>query len=99
MRRSDHPSRPSARIVASFARSRRCSHRRRVIALTSELNVGASGFSMAGFEVTPYGRFWATRGDERLELPAGPNCASGNDGHGEARRSRSLAEVQPRPCG
>ena len=34
------PVAPMRSIVASFARSRRCSHRRRVIALTSELTSG-----------------------------------------------------------
>ena len=33
-------------------------HRRRVIALTPELTSWFSGLSMAGFEVTLYGRIW-----------------------------------------
>src|ERR1700674_1882050 len=36
------------------------SSRRRVIALTPELTSWFSGLSLAGFEVTLYGRFWVT---------------------------------------
>src|SRR5450759_3675897 len=54
------PAAPARRLVVSFARSRRCSHRRRVLALTSELTSWFSGLSLAGFEVTLYGRFWVT---------------------------------------
>src|SRR5450759_4367694 len=54
------PAAPARLLVVSFARSRRCSHRRRVIALTSELTSWFSGLSLAGFEVTLYGRFWVT---------------------------------------
>src|SRR5450759_5942119 len=54
------PAAPARLRVVSFARSRRCSHRRRVIALTSELTSWFSGLSLAGFEVTLYGRFWVT---------------------------------------
>ena len=62
-------------FVVWFARSRRCSHRRRVIALTPELTSWFSGLSMAGFEVTLYGRIWVTpeenEGSEKRVSPSG----------------------------
>jgi hypothetical protein len=63
------PVAPVRSIAVSFARSRRCSHRRRVIALAPELTSWFSGLSMAGFEVTLYGRIWVT--------PEGKRCYPG----------------------
>src|SRR5271165_7025702 len=65
MRRSDLPSGPSAMICCLICSFKRCSRRRRVLALTPELTSWFSGVSLAGFEVTLYGRFWVNpRGSE-----------------------------------
>src|ERR1035438_4805800 len=60
MRRSDHPTRPSAINCCFVCSFKTLPTSTQVIALTPELTSWFSGLSVAGFEVTLYGRIWVT---------------------------------------
>ena len=67
MRRSDHPSRPSAMTCCFFASFKTFPTGRRVSPRV-RVNVLGGGLSLAGFEVATYGRFWVTPEGHETEM-------------------------------
>ena len=67
MRRSDHPSRPNAMTCCLFSSLKTLLTSSEGIALALESNVLNEGFSLAGFQVIMYGRFWViTEGSPKV---------------------------------
>src|SRR2546426_9044665 len=66
MRRSDHPSRPSAITCCRFSALKTLPIPAAGVQPTAQVNVSAPGAALAGFQVSINGRFWvSTEGIER----------------------------------
>src|SRR5213083_2872452 len=65
MRRSDHPSRPSAITCCRFSALKTLPIPAAGVQPTAQVNVSAPGAPLAGFQVSINGRFWvSTEGDD-----------------------------------
>src|SRR5438552_10574987 len=77
MRRSDHPSRPSAITCCRFSALKTLPIPAAGVQPTAQVNVSAPGAALAGFQVSINGRFWVS-----TEEPAGQRDGSGLMGTG-----------------
>src|SRR5436309_15649351 len=68
MRRSDHPSRPSAITCCRFSALKTLAIPAAGVQPTAQVNVSAPAAALAGFQVSINGRFWVSTEavDERL---------------------------------
>src|SRR6266704_6941933 len=60
MRRSDHPSRPSAITCCRFSALKTLAIPAAGVQPTAQVNVSAPGAALAGFQVSINGRFWVS---------------------------------------
>src|SRR5438552_3801706 len=60
MRRSDHPSRPSAITCCRFSALKTLPIPAAGVQPTAQVNVSAPGAALAGFQVSINGRFWVS---------------------------------------
>src|SRR6266699_3397034 len=60
MRRSDHPSRPSAITCCRFSALKTLPIPAAGVQPTAEVNISAPGAALAGFQVSINGRFWVS---------------------------------------
>src|SRR5947207_14160841 len=60
MRRSDHPSRPSAITCCRFSALKTLDIPAAGVQPTAQVNVSAPGAALAGFQVSINGRFWVS---------------------------------------
>src|SRR2546427_6928737 len=60
MRRSDHPSRPSAITCCRFSALKTLAIPAAGVQPTAQVNVSTLGAALAGFQVSINGRFWAS---------------------------------------
>src|SRR5439155_25793613 len=67
MRRSDHPSRPSAITCSRFSALKTLAIPAAGAKPTAHVNVSAPGAALAGFQVSINGRFWVSTEDEGVE--------------------------------
>src|SRR5438094_966441 len=74
MRRSDHPSRPSAITCCRFSALKTLPIPAAGVQPTAQVNVSAPGAALAGFQVSINGRFWVSTEVEEGSgpLPGGP---------------------------
>src|SRR5947209_8901928 len=64
MRRSDHPSRPSAITCSRFSALKTLAIPAAGAKPTAQVNVSAPGAALAGFQVSINGRFWVSTEEE-----------------------------------
>src|SRR5437764_4489974 len=77
MRRSDHPSRPSAITCCRFSALKTLPIPAAGVQPTAQVNVSAPGAALAGFQVSINGRFWvSTEGGVALRTEGGDLYAS-----------------------
>src|SRR5947208_4078997 len=70
MRRSDHPSRPSAITCCRFSALKTLPIPAAGVQPTAQVNVSAPGAALAAFQVSINGRFWvSTEGMNNLTIP------------------------------
>src|SRR5438874_6940664 len=79
MRRSDHPSRPSAITCCRFSALKTLAIPAAGAKPTAQVDVSAPGAALAGFQVSINGRFWVST-DVRDGLVAGLRGPRGQDG-------------------
>src|SRR2546430_11668048 len=84
MRRSDHPSRPSAITCCRFSALKTLPIPAAGVQPTAQVNVSAPGAPLAGFQVSINGRFWVST------EAAGTLGVSLSWGHGDLVRSNGL---------
>src|SRR5213083_1079732 len=94
MRRSDHPSRPSAITCCRFSALKTLPIPAAGVQPTAQVNVSAPGAALAGFQVSINGRFWVST--EGATGPTGP-VSHERAGEGDAQRIvRARAGIAPR---
>src|SRR2546427_3093560 len=71
MRRSDHPSRPSAITCCRFSALKTLAISAAGAEPTAQVNVSAPGAALAGFQVSINGRFWVSTEVEAIESAGG----------------------------
>src|SRR5438552_2242675 len=69
MRRSDHPSRPSAITCCRFSALKTLAIPAAGVQPTAQVNVSAPGAALAGFQVSINGRFWVSTEARRTRWP------------------------------
>ena len=65
MRRSDHPSRPSAITCCRFSALKTLPIPAAGVQPTAQVNISAPGAALAGFQVSINGRFWVSTEGEK----------------------------------
>src|SRR5256885_14679253 len=73
MRRSDHPSRPSAITCCRFSALKTLPIPAAGVQPTAQVNVSAPGAALAGFQVSINGRFWVST--EGIDVALGSRAA------------------------
>src|SRR2546422_4130504 len=94
MRRSDHPSRPSAITCCRFSALKTLAIPAAGVQPTAQVNVSAPGAALAGFQVSINGRFWVSTEDRRHPL-GGPQVGGIAMGAGPAREQPRQALALP----
>src|SRR5438093_13324128 len=82
MRRSDHPSRPSAITCCRFSALKTLPIPAAGVQPTAQVNVSAPGAALAGFQVSINGRFWVSTEGRRSASRTGCSIIPGT-GHAE----------------
>src|SRR5437763_1237111 len=97
MRRSDHPSRPSAITCSRFSALKTLAIPAAGAKPTAHVNVSAPGAALAGFQVSINGRFWVST--EAQPLAVASAATEGIRGRPRVRRRRGrswVRAVEPR---
>src|SRR5436309_7227976 len=85
MRRSDHPSRPSAITCCRFSALKTLPIPAAGVQPTAQVNVSAPGAALAGFQVSINGRFWvSTEGGTDYHHDEGGHREAGGDPRDDA---------------
>src|SRR2546430_8748651 len=83
MRRSDHPSRPSAITCCRFSALKTLPIPAAGVQPTAQVNVSAPGAALAGFQVSINGRFWVST-EESVDSTDGEEGCEQEDEAGAA---------------
>src|SRR5712692_196287 len=98
MRRSDHPSRPSAITCCRFSALKTLPIPAAGVQPTAQVNVSAPGTALAGFQVSINGRFWVSTeaGAARDLLARYAEAGATRVIHGERYAVRALCRPSPK---
>src|SRR5207247_7053700 len=99
MRRSDHPSRPSAITCCRFSALKTLPIPAAGVQPTAQVNVSAPGAALAGFQVSINGRFWVSTEDDRSETAHGACTPPGLRRYAPARpavKRKQRSSARPR---
>src|SRR6266481_77465 len=95
MRRSDHPSQPSAITCCRFSALKTLAIPAAGVQPTAQVNASAPGAALAGFQVSINGRFWVSTEEVTQKRPHLLRADHGGGAAAIRREVPRAAQVQP----